>query len=68
METFGIDLGLSRLIATSEGALFGRGLIDNLRRIDWQLVGIRRHRSCAGDNPRNCFHYRLIIDRLRGML
>ena len=42
MERLGVDFGLATLIATSEGMLFGRGLIADLKRIDHQLVEIRR--------------------------
>ena len=39
-ESLGIDFGLATLIATSQGTLFGSGLIAELTRIDRQLVAI----------------------------
>jgi putative transposase len=68
MQSLGIDFGLSTLFATSEGTLFGSGLINDLKRIDRQLVAIARHRSRSGDKPRNSVRYRGLIVRLRGML
>jgi len=68
MESLGIDFGLATLIATSQGTMFGAGLIADLKRIDRQLVAIARHRSRSGDKPRNSARYRRLIVRLRGML
>jgi putative transposase len=67
-DRLGIDFGLATLVATSEGTLFGRGLMADLVRIDRQLVAIARHRSRSGDRPRNSMRYRRLVIRLRGML
>jgi putative transposase len=67
-DSLGIDFGLSTLIATSNGGLFGRGLMADLVRIDRQLTAIARHRSRSGDKPRNSARYRGLVTRLRGML
>ncbi len=64
----GIDFGLATLVATSEGTMFGRGLMADLVRIDRQLVAIARHRSRSGDRPRNSARYRSLVTRLRGTL
>ena len=66
--SLGIDFGLATLLATSNGDLFGRGLMADLVRVDRQLTAIARHRSRSGDKPRNSARYRGLITRLRGML
>lgn len=68
MGNLGIDFGLSTLMATSEGTMFGRGLISDLKRIDRQITGIVRHRMRSGSKPRDSRRYRDLITRLRGML
>jgi hypothetical protein len=40
IERLGLDFGLATLIATGEGSPFGAGLINDLKRIDKQIVGI----------------------------
>lgn len=66
--TIGIDFGLSTLMATDKGDLFGRGWLQDLKRIDTQLVGIARHRMRSGGTPRASQRYRDLVTRLRGML
>lgn len=68
MDSLGIDFGLATLIATSEGTMFGVGLIDDLRRIDKQVSGIARHRQRSGGKPRDSERYRNLVTRVRGML
>ncbi|CAM6053381.1 unnamed protein product [Sphagnum tenellum] len=65
IERLGIDFGLATLLATSEGTLFGAGLISDLIRIDKQILGIARHRSRSGEKPRDSKRYRKLISRLR---
>ncbi len=67
-ERLALDFGLATLLATSEGTLFGRGLIADLARIDKLLVGIARHRMQAGGKPRDSERYRKLVLRVRGML
>lgn len=64
----GIDFGLVTLMATSQGDLFGRGWLADLKRLDRQLVGIARHRMRAGEKPRDSLRYRDLVTRLRGTL
>lgn len=68
MESLGIDFGLATLIATSEGTMFGVGLIADLRRIDKQVSGIARHRQRSGGKARDSRRYRKLVTRVRGML
>jgi putative transposase len=68
MDSLGIDFGLARLIATSEGTMFGVGLIADLRRIDKQIVGIARHRARSGGKARDSQRYCKLVTRVRGML
>jgi putative transposase len=68
IDNLGIDFGLATLIATSEGTMFGVGLIADLRRIDMQIVGIARHRARSGGNARDSQRYRKLATRVRGML
>ena len=68
IDNLGIDFGLATLIATSEGTMFGVGLIADLRRIDTQIVGIARHRARSGGNARDSQRYRKLATRVRGML
>lgn len=68
VASLGIDFGLATLIATSEGTLFGRGLIADLTRIDRKITGIARHRQRAGEKPRDSQRYRTLVTGLRGML
>ena len=68
IPSLGIDFGLAALAATSEGTLFGRGLLDDLKRIDRQIVGIARHRMRTGGKPRDSARYRSLVTRIRGML
>jgi putative transposase len=67
-ERLGLDFGLATLIATSEGTLFGAGLINDLKRIDKQIVGIARHRARSGDKARDSQRYRKLVTCVRGML
>jgi putative transposase len=68
MDSLGIDFGLATLIATSEGTMFGVGLIADLKRIDKQIVGIARHRQRSGGKARDSQRYRNLVTRVRGML
>ena len=68
IERLGLDFGLATLIATSEGTLFGAGLLNDLKRIDKQIVGIARHRARSGGKARDSQRYRKLVTRVRGML
>ncbi len=68
VDSLGIDFGLATLIATSEGTMFGVGLIADLKRIDKQIVGIARHRARSGGKARDSLRYRKLVARVRGML
>jgi putative transposase len=68
VDSLGIDFGLSTLIATSEGTMFGVGLITDLRRIDKQVSAIARHRQRSGGKARDSQRYRKLVTRVRGML
>ena len=68
VASLGIDFGLTTLIATSAGTMFGCDLISDLKRIDKQIVGIARHRQRAGGKPRDSKRYRDTVTRVRGML
>jgi putative transposase len=68
IERLGLDFGLATLIATGEGTLFGAGLINDLKRIDKQIVGIARHRARSGGKARDSQRYRKLVTRVRGML
>ena len=56
------------MLTTSEGDLYGRGLLADLVRIDRQITGIARHRQRAGGKPRDSERYRRLVARVRGML
>jgi putative transposase len=68
VERLVLDFGLATLIATSEGTLLGAGLINDLKRIDKQIVGIARHRARSGGKARDSQRYRKLVTRVRGML
>jgi putative transposase len=68
MDSLGIDFGLATLIATSEGSMFGVGLIADLKRIDKQVSGIARHRQRSDGQARDSQRYRSLVTRVRGML
>ena len=68
IERLGLDFGLATLIATGEGTLFGAGLINDLKRIDKQIVGIARHRARSGGKAPDSQRYRKLVTRVRGML
>ena len=68
VDSLGIDFGLATLIATSEGTMFGVGLIADLKRIDKQIVGIARHRQRSGGKAGDSQRYRNLVARVRGML
>ena len=68
IDSLGIDFGLATLLATSEGDLFGRGLLADLVRIDRQISAIAQHRQRAGGKARDSERYRQLVSRLRGML
>jgi putative transposase len=68
IDSLGIDFGLSSLAATSAGRMFGVRLIDDLKRIDKQILGIARHRMHSGGKPRDSQGYRSLVTRDRGML
>ena len=67
-DRLALDFGLTTLLATIEGTLFGCGLIADLARIDKLLVGIARHRMRSGGKLRDSDRYRKLILRVRGML
>jgi putative transposase len=67
-EHLALDFGLSTLLATNRGDLFGRGLLADLIRIDRQLTSIARHRTRSGQKPRDSKRYCRLVTRLRGML
>jgi putative transposase len=48
--------------------MFGGHLIDDLKRIDKQIVGIARHRMHSGGKSRDSQGYRSFVTRVRGML
>jgi putative transposase len=68
VERLGLDFGLATLIATGEGTLFGAGPINDLKRIDKQIVGIARHRARSDGKARDSQRYRTLVTRVRGML
>jgi hypothetical protein len=68
IDNIGVDFGRATLLTTSEGDLYGRGLLADLVRIDRQNTGIARHRQRAGGKPRDSERYRRLVTRLRGML
>src|SRR5215831_3652410 len=67
IDNIGVDFGLATLLTTSEGDLYGRGLLADLIRIDRQITGIARHRQRAGGKPRDSERYRRLVARVRGM-
>ena len=68
IDNIGVDFGLATLLTTSEGDLYGRGLLGDLVRIDRQITGIARHRQRADGKPRDSERYRRLVARVRGML
>ena len=68
IDNIGVDFGLATLLTTSEGDLYGRGLLGDLVRIDRQITAIARHRQRAGGRPRDSKPYRKLVARVRGML
>ena len=68
IDNIGVDFGLVTLLTTSEGDLYGRGLLADLVRIDRQITGIARHRQRAGGKPRDSERYRRLVARVRGTL
>ena len=64
----GIDFGLSTMMATDKGDLFGQGWLNDLKRIDKQLTAIARHRMRSGERPRDSQRYCDLVTRLRGMI
>jgi putative transposase len=68
VERPGLDFGLATLIATGEGTLVGAGMINDLKRIDKQIVGIAHHRTRSGGKARDSQRYRKLVTRVRGML
>lgn len=68
-EVLGIDLGLRTLMATSEGDLYGRGFLNQLRKYDAQLQHIQKGLQGAGQfRLAQCRRYRVLVARLRGWL
>jgi IS605 OrfB family transposase len=64
-----IDLGLRNLMATSEGDIYGRGFLTELRRRDDQLVRLQQGLQGAGQlQLAQCRRYRVFVERLRGWL
>jgi hypothetical protein len=48
--------------------MFGVHLIDDLKRIDKQTLGIARHRMCSGGKPPDSRGYRSLVTPVRGIL
>ncbi len=68
VETLAIDFGLTRLFATDQGDLLGRGFMAKLIALDATIAGIARHVQRAGVKPRDSQRYRGHIDRMRGFM
>lgn len=68
-EVLAIDLGLRTLMVTSEGDLYGRGFLDQLRKYDAQLQRVQKGLQGAGQvRLAQCRRYRVLVARLRGWL
>jgi len=64
-----IDLGLRNLMATSEGDVYGRGFLDELRRRDDQLMALQKGLQGAGIvRLAQCRRYQAFVERMRGWL
>ena len=68
-DVLGIDLGLRTLMSTSEGDLYGRGFLNQLRKYDAQLQHVQKGLQGAGQvRLAQCRRYRTLVSRLRGWL
>jgi putative transposase len=67
MGLIGIDVGLRTLVATSEGDLMGRGLMDRLIPLDKSITTLARNRQKQGLSVR-CTRYDVLTHRLRAFL
>lgn len=68
-DVLGVDVGLSSLIATSEGDLYGRGFLQKLRKYDQQIQKIQHGLQEAGEaRLSQCRRYKKVISRLKGWL
>jgi putative transposase len=64
-EALGLDLGLSTLLATSQGDLLGRDWLAQLRQYDTRLTRLAAHRQRSGLKVRSP-RYRRYVQQLRG--
>jgi putative transposase len=67
MEALGIDVGLRYLVATSEGDLMGRGLLDRLMVWDRQITALAANRQKQGLRVRSP-RYDALVARVRSFL
>ena len=67
MEALGIDVGLRTLIATSEGDLMGRGLLNRLISWDRQITDLAANRQRQGLSVRSR-RYDALVSRVRSFL
>lgn len=66
-ELLGIDVGIRTLMTTSEGDLFGRGLLDRLYVLDKAISALARNRQRQGLRIR-CRRHDVLVNRLRAFL
>ncbi len=68
-EVLAIDLGLRNLMVSSEGDVYGRDFLDELKRRDAHLLKLQQGLQGAGIRRLSeCRRYRLFVARLRGWL
>jgi putative transposase len=67
-EQLALDFGLSTLLATDDGGLFGQGWLKALRRYDARITTIARHVQRSGGKPRDSRRYRNAVTALRGFI
>lgn len=63
----GLDTGLTNMLATSQGAIYGQGFNQKLRRWDEQLLRLTKGLQAAGEvRLGQCRRYRDFTRRMRG--
>jgi putative transposase len=67
-EQLALDFGLSTLLTSEDGGLFGQGWLRALKRYDALITSIARHVQRSGGKPRQSRRYREIVAALQGFV
>lgn len=67
-EQLALDFGLSTLIASDDGGLFGQDWLKNLRRYDARISSIASRVQARGGKPRQSRRYREAVAALQGFI